>query len=452
MKLAQEMIQALPVLQTLQEHGYEAVFVGGCVRDTYLGRPIKDVDLATSATPDQVMALFPNHIPTGLQHGTVTVLMGNTPYEITTYRTESEYEQFRRPQAVQFVTSLEADLLRRDFTMNAMAVRADGTLVDPYGGARDMERGILRCVGDADARFQEDALRMVRAVRFAAEFRLRIVLGTWRALKRHAPLLRHVAMERIGAEADKMMSGSHPRRAAVLFARSGLLAHTKDPLPGRMTTSNEVGSHSPFAVFEEAYFDVPDERDKPEDFGWLRLGLTRGVTSEEAEASFEALRYANTRRTNFSSTMSLAERMSAHVGSFMAAEKANEGGGALAALKHGWIDAILAHGAPIADNWLFALEHLPMAQSYIDADMKRRLPALLREFRADMAVTDMRGLAVTGGDVMKRLRKPSGPWLGRLLKELLREAAHGSVNNETEALLTFAEERESQRESRGESR
>ncbi|MFB9329612.1 CCA tRNA nucleotidyltransferase [Paenibacillus aurantiacus] len=454
MKLAQEMTRALPVLETLQAHGYEAVFVGGCVRDTYMGRTIKDVDLATSATPDQVIALFPNHIPTGLKHGTVTVMMGNTPYEVTTYRTESEYEQYRRPQAVQFVTSLEADLLRRDFTMNAMAVRADGTLVDPYGGAGDIDRGILRCVGEADARFQEDALRMVRAVRFAGEFRLRIALGTWRALKRHAPLLRHVAMERIGAEADKMMSGSHPRRAAVLFARSGLLAHTKERLPSCLTKQEAAHPHAPFAGFEAAWDDGTADKDKPVDYNWLRTGLILGLAPEDADALFEALKYANSRRTNFGLTMSLAERMDASIGRIKVNEGAVEEARALQELRRFWMDAILSHGAQIADNWLYALEHLPLdnAGAGQDRGLYASLPTLLRELREEMAVTDMRGLAVTGADVMSHFRKPSGPWLGQLLKELLREAAHGRVENKKETLLKAAEALESQRESRGETR
>ncbi|TYP77729.1 CCA tRNA nucleotidyltransferase [Paenibacillus methanolicus] len=456
MKLAQEMTRALPVIETLQAHGYEAVFVGGCVRDTYMGRPIKDVDLATSATPEQVIALFPNHIPTGLKHGTVTVLMVDTPYEVTTYRTESEYEQFRRPQAVQFVTSLEADLLRRDFTMNAMAVRADGTLVDPYGGAKDIDSGILRCVGDADARFQEDALRMVRAVRFAGEFRLRIALGTWRALRRHAPLLRHVAMERIGAEADKMMSGSHPRRAVVLFARSGLLAHAKEPLPLRLTTAETSNPYVPFVSFEETHDEFTIDSDKPSDLNWLRIGLVRGLSSADAEQLFEALKYANSRRTNFSLTMSLAERMNVCIRRFTSGEESVYDADRLQYLKHDWVDAVLSHGAPIADNWLFALEHFPLANldngTYADADFYRMLPALLRGFREGMAVTDMRGLAVSGGDVMRHLSQPSGPWLGELLKKLLSEAAHGRVDNVPETLLQLAEALESQRESRGETR
>ncbi|MFC4103692.1 CCA tRNA nucleotidyltransferase [Paenibacillus xanthanilyticus] len=454
MKLAQEMTRALPVIETLQAHGYESVFVGGCVRDTYLGRPIKDVDLATSATPDQVIALFPNHIPTGLKHGTITVLLDDMPYEVTTYRTESEYEQYRRPQAVQFVTSLEADLLRRDFTMNAMAVRADGTLVDPYGGATDLDRGILRCVGDADARFQEDALRMVRAVRFAGEFRLRIALGTWRALKRYAPLLRHVAMERIGAEADKMMSGSHPRRAAVLFARSGLLAHTKEPLPSRLRIDGEARSYEPFASFEKARDEFSAESDKPIDLNWLRIGFARGLTSADAELLFESLKYANSRRTNFGLTMSLAACMDAYLSRYLSEGEVVPNADTLQQLKHYWIDIILSHGTSIADNWLFALDRLPLAQpeNVAHADFFTTLPALLREYREGMAVTDMRGLAVTGGEVMRRLRRSSGPWLGELLKEMLREAAHGRVENVAETLLQWAETLESQRESRGETR
>ena len=156
------------VLDTLQRAGFEAWYVGGCVRDTLLGRPIHDWDVTTSALPEQVLALFPRTVPTGLQHGTVTVLSDSGPVEVTTYRADGDYHDGRHPDGVRFVRSLREDTARRDFTVNAMAMDQRGNIRDFYGGRADLAAGILRCVGAPERRFREDALRMLRACRFAA--------------------------------------------------------------------------------------------------------------------------------------------------------------------------------------------------------------------------------------------------------------------------------------------
>ena len=157
------------VLDTLQRAGFEAWYVGGCVRDTLLGRPIHDWDVTTSALPEQVLALFPRTVPTGLQHGTVTVLSDSGPVEVTTYRADGDYHDGRHPDGVRFVRSLREDTARRDFTVNAMAMDQRGNIRDFYGGRADLAAGILRCVGAPERRFREDALRMLRACRFAAQ-------------------------------------------------------------------------------------------------------------------------------------------------------------------------------------------------------------------------------------------------------------------------------------------
>ena len=208
------MRQAAPVLGRLNEAGFEAYYVGGCVRDAALGRPVSDVDIATSAQPEQVAALFARTLPTGLQHGTVTVLEGGRAYEVTTFRKESVYERHRRPSEVAFIADLRGDLQRRDFTINAMALDISGDIVDPFGGRADLQDGIIRCVGDADLRLQEDALRLLRGVRFASVLGYRIAKSTWRAIVRHRKLLRHIAMERVGVELDKNAGRAFPESRA----------------------------------------------------------------------------------------------------------------------------------------------------------------------------------------------------------------------------------------------
>ena len=157
------------IIDTLTQHGFEAYAVGGCVRDTMLGRIPMDWDITTSAKPEQVKALFQHTIDTGIQHGTVTVMIDHEGFEVTTYRIDGEYEDARHPKEVQFTSNLLEDLKRRDFTINAMAYNDRDGLVDAFDGVGDLERGVIRCVGAAVERFTEDALRMLRAVRFGAQ-------------------------------------------------------------------------------------------------------------------------------------------------------------------------------------------------------------------------------------------------------------------------------------------
>ena len=156
-------------MEILKNNGYESYVVGGCVRDSLLGCTPEDWDITTSATPSQVKALFPKTFDTGIRHGTVTVLIDHTPFEVTTFRQDGDYVNHRTPAQVEFTTSIEEDLARRDFTVNAMAYNPSRGLVDPFGGQKDLEKSLLRCVGDANLRFTEDALRMLRAVRFSAQ-------------------------------------------------------------------------------------------------------------------------------------------------------------------------------------------------------------------------------------------------------------------------------------------
>lgn len=203
------------VLEALEAAGYEAWCVGGCVRDTLLGREPEDWDVTTSALPEEIMAVFGSHaFPTGLKHGTVTVRSQHQSVEVTTYRVDGTYHDHRRPDSVAFTRSLEEDLARRDLTVNAMAMDLRGTLRDPFGGQADLKAGILRCVGDPDRRFQEDALRILRVLRFAAVLGFSIEPGTATAIHQNRELLRDIAAERVQVEFFKLLQGKDA--AAVL--------------------------------------------------------------------------------------------------------------------------------------------------------------------------------------------------------------------------------------------
>lgn len=200
------------ILKTLQNAGYEAYYVGGCVRDTLLGRPIHDWDITTSALPEEIMSCFSHFVPTGIKHGTITVLLNHVQAEVTTYRTDGSYSDGRHPEQVRFVNALSEDLGRRDFTINAMAMDLDGRIIDLYGGKEDLQSGVVRCVGDPDRRFQEDALRMFRAFRFSAQLGFSIEPQTMYAIGKHAGLARSLSVERIRDEVEKTLLSDCPER------------------------------------------------------------------------------------------------------------------------------------------------------------------------------------------------------------------------------------------------
>lgn len=205
--------EALPILHKIEKAGYEAYFVGGSVRDFLMGNEISDIDIATSATPQEIKTIFSRTVDVGIEHGTVVVLFNGLPYEVTTFRTESAYADFRRPDHVSFVRSLEEDLKRRDFTMNAIAMDKNGNIIDPYGGRKDIADKVIRTVGSAKERFQEDALRMMRAVRFVSQLDFAIEPLTYQALRLYGHLLKKISIERIAVEFEKMLLGKSSQLA-----------------------------------------------------------------------------------------------------------------------------------------------------------------------------------------------------------------------------------------------
>ena len=230
------------IIHTLQEHGFEAYAVGGCIRDSILGRIPDDWDITTSATPLETKALFAKTFDTGIEHGTITVLIDKDAFEGTTYRVDGKYEDSRHPSEVTFTRSLSEDLLRRDFTINAMAYNDKEGLVDIFGGMQDLENKIIRCVGNAKARFSEDALRILRAVRFAAQLGFTIESETKEAITALAPTLANISAERIQVELIKMLVSPNP----TLLRTAYELSITKVILPEfdkMMVTTQETPHH-----------------------------------------------------------------------------------------------------------------------------------------------------------------------------------------------------------------
>ncbi|MBJ6363563.1 CCA tRNA nucleotidyltransferase [Paenibacillus sp. GCM10012307] len=415
---------ALPVIQKLTVHHYEAVFVGGCVRDALAGRDIADIDIATAATPEQVLELFDHVAPTGLQHGTVTVIMGGKGYEVTTFRKESAYEAFRKPSSVEFISDLNEDLRRRDFTVNAMAMSEDGKLIDPFGGQADLRRGLIRCVGDADARLQEDALRMLRGLRFAADYGFGqegIEPSTWAAILRHGSLLRHIAMERVGVELHKMIKGPHPDWAVQLLLESRLLENTKEKLP--LTAGN-----IPVAWMGPSQGEQPSEvLLEPIDSAscrWAALCISFGLNPETSRSLFQALRYSRQQSDEIVSIIALHRRTV----NLVVSQSHLEGD----LLAENWTRITLEMGKEASQFWLEMIEQAPWL---LEGDETRSLVVLLRRLWSELPVRELQQLAVNGGDILSDVRVKGGPWLKNLLFELLLDVALGRLPNEKKALL-----------------
>lgn len=237
---------AKQIIQTLEKHGFQGYIVGGCVRDACLGRIPNDWDITTSASPEEVKRLFRRTVDTGIAHGTVTVMDGSEGYEVTTYRIDGEYEDGRHPREVTFTPDLKEDLRRRDFTINAMAYNDHDGLVDLFGGLEDLDRKIIRCVGDPKERFTEDALRIMRAVRFAAQLRFAIDEDTAAAAKCLAPNLKKISAERVCSELMKLLTSGAPERLKTAWE----LGITAEVLPefDAVMERDQTGPHHELTV------------------------------------------------------------------------------------------------------------------------------------------------------------------------------------------------------------
>lgn len=217
-------IEVNQIIKTLNQNGYEAYIVGGCVRDFLLGYEPKDWDITTSALPLEVKNLFRHTYDTGIKHGTITILLNNKSFEVTTYRIEGDYKDFRHPENVIFTDKINNDLSRRDFTMNSIAYHEKNGFVDPFCGRYDIEKKIIRGVGNADKRFKEDALRMMRAVRFSAQLNFKIEQNTFNAILKNSNLIKNISIERIREEFIKLIISNNPEKIIIL-KYSGLLQY-----------------------------------------------------------------------------------------------------------------------------------------------------------------------------------------------------------------------------------
>lgn len=393
---------SLQVLSRLEKAGFQAYWVGGCVRDELLGQEPTDYDVATDASPEKVQSLFAKTVPTGIGHGTVTVLIHRQPVEVTTFRQETAYEDHRHPGKVQFVKTLEMDLARRDFTINAMARDRRGHLIDPFGGRKDLQSQVVRAVGEAEVRFQEDALRMVRALRFCAQLGFRIDEQTKKALLRQKSLLCHLAVERVTQELEKMWTTNKPSQGVRPLWEFGLFPH----LP-------------PFSYWEDPVSPPSSslqEIDRP--IGrWARWALFLhlcGVSTKKSRACLRSFRLPARDVENIASVYRL--------GSDWCLTREDVYNGKMLLLSHG------------VEKLFSALETAAAIHPWVSEEEKGLREALLR-WQEEMPVRHLGELNVNGGKLIEAMGRQGGPWTGQVLDILLKKVALGELPNETEALL-----------------
>lgn len=433
------------VIARLEAEGHSAYLVGGCVRDKLMNRSVKDYDVTTSALPEQVIASFARTLPTGLQHGTVTVVIQGTPVEVTTFRTESKYEDHRRPASVTFVPELREDLQRRDFTINAIAMERSGRLIDPYGGRTDIERKVIRCVGDAHERFEEDALRMLRCLRFASNYMFSIEEGTWLALLDKAPLLRHIAMERVEAELTKMIAGTDPLRALRLLARSGLLRHTKIPLGAFAERIALAASEHPDPPSQQTASSVKEREELPERLHrwtelsgdvmrWAFLFAAVQLSPEEAAQGMMALVFPRRKSDRIVKLLEFEQVIDREINSIAGTSELSD-----EKLNMFFKKQALRYGKSNAQDWL-AINALlvtfrgPYARLYV------RLSDSGAQWLEEIALWDRTELAVTGAEIADALGREAGPWTAQMLDRLLAEAALQGTENDKSRLILLAQQ------------
>ncbi len=431
------------ILGTLKENGYEAFAVGGCIRDSLMGITPSDWDITTSALPQEIKKCFRRTVDTGIEHGTVTVLIGEKSYEVTTYRIDGEYKDNRHPSEVTFTDAVSEDLRRRDFTINAMAYNDYRGLIDLFGGREDIRRRMIRCVGDANERFQEDALRILRAVRFAAQLDFDIDSMTRDAVTGHAPRLKAVSKERILTEISKLICSAHMERVAEIF-QLGMIPyiakHFREiniaQLMGLKTTairnSGAAKANPPateeLSESERLYdnaFDLCAKTDL--EHRYLRFAfLTEGMPAENVDEMLKDLKADNQTRKN-------AAKLAEWILQPLSSESTE--------LKRVMVTMSPELFLDLLRIKLVSAQTMFYTKRCAEEDIFRVIDSYNR-IAAEEEPVYISDLAVTGYD-LKEAGIGEGPELGKILERMLEHVWAVPADNSRETLLRmFAEDKE----------
>ncbi len=433
---------AQTVVQRLEHFGYEAYVVGGCVRDSLLGRTPKDWDVCTNATPQQVLGVFKRFhvIKTGLQHGTVTVMVNRQPVEVTTFRIDGEYTDNRHPDAVTFVSRVEEDLARRDFTINAMAYNTTRGLVDAFGGQQDLAAGQIRCVGEPDARFNEDGLRIMRALRFAARYDFAIERETAFSMRRNRHLLENVSVERIFTELKGILVGNGALGMLLAFPEIfGCIIPELVPMFG----FDQRNPHHMYDVWTHTAHAVQAAPADPV----LRLTMLLHDVGKPACFSVDATGkghfYGHPGKGAVMARKILLRLKSDNDTLDRVTTLVRVHDHAFPTTRPGMRRFVGKLGLPVIEQ-LFAVKRADhAAQSTHEQEQKkadlRQAALLLEDVLAEPPAYSVKDLAVGGKDLIAMGIKPS-PALGELLATLLRDVQEETIPNTREALLARARE------------
>lgn len=428
------------IISTITKAGYEAYAVGGCIRDSILGRIPDDWDITTSAEPYQIKELFRRTIDTGIQHGTVTVMLDKEGFEVTTYRIDGEYEDSRHPKEVTFTADLIEDLKRRDFTINAMAYNDETGLVDAFGGRKDMDEKVIRCVGNARERFTEDALRMMRAVRFSAQLGYQIESETLAAIRELSPNLVHISAERVQMELVKLVTSPHPENLRIAY-EAGITGIVLPEFDLCMETE-QINPHHCYNVGEHILRSMQAVRQdkilrlamllhdigKPrtitvDDKGIYHFHGHPAVSEEMARTILRRLKFDN--HTIYMVT-NLVKFHDYHV---EPGEKYVR-------------RAIMKIGEDIFPLLFDVKEADLQAQStYLKKEKEEKLKAVRQVYKqviADNQCVSLKTLAVTGKDLIEEAGMQPGPKIGEMLKKLLDVVIEDPAQNNRENLLRLA--------------
>ncbi len=426
------------IIETIEQAGFEAYAVGGCVRDSILGRTPDDWDITTSAKPEDIKRIFRHTVDTGIQHGTVTVLINKECYEVTTYRIDGEYEDSRHPKEVIFTPLLAEDLKRRDFTINAMAYNETKGLIDLFGGRDDIKAGMIRCVGNPMERFGEDALRIMRAVRFSAQLGYQIEDNTEAAIKELAHTLKHISVERIQVELVKLLVSKHPGYILKLYE----LGLTKVFLP-EFDEMMETPQNNPHHLYSVGMHTVKalelSKCDKFVRLTTLLHDIGKPATRTTDEVGID----------HFSGHPNLGSEMARKILKRLRFDNDTIDRVSLLVLYHDYGNAVsatpaftrrLIHRVKL-ENFLLLLEIKRvdvLAQSELDRGKKlEKLESLNRAYQEVLEkglCVSLKELAVSGSDLIQAGMKP-GQELGKVLKLLLDEVLEEPTLNKKEALI-----------------
>ena len=429
------------ILRKLNEAGYEAYVVGGCVRDSLLGREPHDWDITTDAEPLQVKALFKRTVDTGLQHGTVTVLNHGVGYEVTTYRLDGDYSDHRRPESVTFSRQLSDDLMRRDFTINAMAYHPEKGLVDLYGGEKDLAEKRIRAVGVPDERFNEDALRILRAVRFAAQLGFIIEPETRDAIRAHVKELSHVSIERIETELTKLICSPHPEEMEELYQ----LGITAEILP-EFDRMMETEQNTPYHCMDVGHHTIAVMKGVSRDKILRYAALFHDIGKPECKTTDEE------GQDHFKGHPAVGEKMAREIMKRLRLDNKTIDEASLLVYWHDFgVKGDLTEKSFRKGVSKMGLRHFPAYLELRKADMHgqsdyewekkvegyQRIQEMYERLLEEKPALTVRELAVNGGD-LKKAGIPAGPEMGRMLEHLLQYVLEDPERNTKEELLAEA--------------